>query len=290
MAEYRCGAMAPSSFNGVFKSPANKPAEYALLGVPFDRASSFRAGAHLGPRVIRDMAESLNPCTERGVDLSALNAVDRGDLALSRDAEEAHGQIEDAITDVLKDGAVPIVLGGDHSITVPCFQAALARYLDVRLLYLDAHADLYEDFQGDRHSHACVAARILELDGMTGDRITQAGLRAWTPEQLELAEKHEVQTFSVWEMDRFEYETTKPVYLSLDIDVLDPAFAPGVGNPVPGGLSSRQLTDLIQALDVEIVGMDLVEVSPLLDRSNVTSVAAARMVLEMLGAVAKRPE
>ena len=280
--------MAPASFSGVFRPPTGEPADYALLGVPFDRGSSFRAGAHLGPQAIREMAESLSPGTERGRDLSHLNAVDRGDLEISRNAQEAREQVEDALSDTLNDGAVPIVLGGDHGITVPCFQAVLTRYPDVRLLYLDAHPDLYGEFQGDPYSHACVASRILEIEGMTGDRITQAGLRAWTPEQREMADRHGIQTFSMWEMDRFECETTKPVYLSLDIDVLDPAFAPAVGNPVPGGLSSRRLIELIQALDVEIVGMDLVEVNPLLDRANVTSAAAARLVLEALGVMAER--
>ncbi len=278
--------MASASFSSIFEPATDGSAPYVLIGVPFDRASSFRAGAHHGPRVIREMAESLNPCTERGVQLCHLNAVDHGDLALARDAGQAHRQIENAVAGILDGHAVPVVLGGDHSITVPCFQALLKRYPDVRLLYMDAHPDLYENFQGDRHSHACVAARVLEIEGMSGDRITQAGLRAWTPEQLETAAAHEIQTFSAWEMDRFAYETSKPVYLSLDMDVLDPAFAPGVGNPVPGGLSSRQLIDLIQRLDIEIVGMDLVEVNPLLDRSNATSVAAARLVLEALGVMA----
>jgi len=280
--------MASASFSGIFKSPTDEPAEYALIGVPYDRASSFRAGAHLGPLAIREMAESLSPCTERGVDLSPLNAVDRGDLELARDAGVARGQIEEAIADILEPGAVPIALGGDHSITVPCFQAVLKRYPNVQLLYLDAHPDLYDEFQGDRGSHACVVARILEMAGMSGDRITQAGLRTWTPEQLEGAAKHEIRTFSMPEMDRFHFQTSAPVYFSLDIDVLDPAFAPGVGNPVPGGLTSRHLIELIQGLGADIVAMDLVEVNPLLDRSNVTSAAAARLVLEALGVMTEK--
>lgn len=278
--------MIAASFCGIFRSSTDGPADYALIGVPDDRASSFRAGSHLGPRAIREMADSLNSCTEQGVDLSPLNAVDHGDLTLDRNPAAAWIQIETALGEYLDEGTIPLVLGGDHSITVPCFRAFLKRYPDVRLLYLDAHPDLYEDFQGDPSSHACVVARILDMDGMSGDRITQAGIRAWAPGQLEMADEHEIQTFSMWEMDRFEYETPKPVYLSLDIDVLDPACAPGVGNPVPGGLSSRQLIELVQALDVEVVGMDLVEVNPLLDRSNVTSVAAARLVLEALGVMA----
>ncbi|MFB6285499.1 MAG: agmatinase [Candidatus Bipolaricaulia bacterium] len=279
--------MASASFNGVFGPSTDEPGAHALIGIPQDRASSFRAGAHLGPAAIREMAASLNPCTERGTDLARLNAVDQGDLSLSRDADSTRSQIASTVARAMNDGTMPIVLGGDHSVTVPSFNAALERYPDVQMLYLDAHPDLYTEFGGDPFSHACVVARILDMDGMTGDRITQAGVRAWTPEQREIADQHGIKTFSVGEIAPFRYETSKPVYLSLDIDVLDPAFAPGVGNPVPGGLSSRALIDLVQGLDVHIVGMDLVEVNPLLDRANVTSVAGARLVLEALGTMAQ---
>lgn len=279
--------MASASFNGVFGPSTKEPGAYALIGIPEDRASSFRAGAHLGPEAIRGMAASLNPCTERGTDLARLDAVDQGDLSLSRDADSTRPQIGSTVGRAMDEGTVPIVLGGDHSVTVPSFNAALGRYPDVRMLYLDAHPDLYAEFEGDPFSHACVVARILDMDGMAGDRITQAGVRAWTPDQLETAEKHGIQTLPMGEMEGFVYETPKPVYLSLDIDVLDPAFAPGVGNPVPGGLSSRALISLIQSLDANVVGMDLVEVNPLLDRANVTSVAAARLVLEALGNMAQ---
>ena len=231
------------------------------------------------------MAASLSPCTERGESLTGLRAVDAGDLILSSNAPEAWARIEDAVGRVVERGAVPFVLGGDHAITVPAFRAVWERRPDVRFLVLDAHPDLYDDYDGDRHSHACVTYRLLELDGFGGERVTQVGIRASNPRQKAAAEAAGVKTVPAWEVDRFIYSEPGPVYLSVDIDVLDPAFAPGCGNPVPGGLSTRQLLDLIHRLDVEILAVDLVEVNPLLDPAGITALAAVRVVTEILGSI-----
>ncbi len=258
-------------------------ADYVLLGAPHDAGSSYRPGARLGPPAIREMATSLSPCTERGEDLSGLAAVDAGDLALLGGAPRVYERIEEAVGRIVDSNAVPIVLGGDHAITVPVFSAVQKRRPDVHLLYLDAHPDLYPEYDGDPYAHGCVAHRILQLDGFEGDRITQVGIRASNPMQIAAAEAAGIRTVHAWEVDDFTYEAPGPVYISFDIDVLDPAHAPGCGNPVPAGLSTRQLLRLIQSLDVEIVGFDVVEVNPLLDTSGITALAAVRVVTETLG-------
>jgi len=271
------------SFSGIFKSREEVPhPRYVLLGAPYDGSSSFRPGARFAPPKIREMAESLNACTERGLDLSGVPAVDEGDLTLDTDREAALAQIESAVGRVLEEGAVPLLLGGDHAVTVPAFRAALRRHPNLKLLYLDAHPDLYPDFEGDLLSHACVVSRILELEGMSGARITQVGIRALTPQQGEVAQKEVIHIVPAWEFANFRYEAEGPVYLSLDIDVLDPAYAPGCGNPVPGGPSTRQLLALLQNVKSRIVAFDVVEVNPMLDTSGITALAAARIVIEML--------
>jgi len=190
---------------------------------------------------------------------------------------------------VLEEGAVPLLLGGDHAVTVPAFRAALHKYPDLKLLYLDAHPDLYPDFEGDLLSHACVVSRILELEGMSGERITQVGIRAPTPQQDEIAQRERLRIIPAWEFANFRYEAEGPVYLSLDIDVLDPAYAPGCGNPVPGRPSTRQLLALLQNVKSQIVAFDVMEVNPLLDPAGITALAAARIVIEMLGVLLDYP-
>lgn len=277
----------PDAFSGVFKLALDGIAQFALLGLPYDAGSSYRPGARLAPQAIRALSSSLNACTEDGLDLSQLRASDRGDLALSNRVHPAFSAIETALGTVLEAGTVPLVLGGDHSVTFPCFKATLARHPGLRLLYLDAHPDLYDRYDGDPSSHACVVRRVLELDGMEGKRITQVGIRATTPEQRACARQHGIRTVPAWEVERFVYASDDPVYLSFDIDVLDPAFAPGCGNPVPGGLSSRQALSLIQTLKIPVVALDVVEVNPLLDPSGITALAAARVVVELLGSIVR---
>lgn len=242
----------------------------------------------MGPKAIRELAISLNTCTERGLDLIDVDAVDCGDLALSNRVKQAFANIESNVSKIIESGSVAIVLGGDHSITMPCFEAALKHHPNLRLLYFDAHPDLYPDYEGDPYSHACSTYHILNLEGMRGDRVTQVGIRASTPSQQEVAGKSEIQTIPAWEVDGFVYQSNDPVYLSFDIDVLDPAYAPGCGNPVPGGISSRQAFNLIQSIRAPIVAMDVVEVNPLLDLHGITALAAARVVVECLGVMAPR--
>jgi len=237
----------------------------------------------MGPNAIRELAVSLNTCTERGVELVGLDAMDCGNLSISNRVKQAFSEIESNVSNFIKSKSIPIVLGGDHSITMPCFKAALKHYPNLRLLYFDAHPDLYPDYDGDPYSHACSTYHIANLDGMSGDRITQVGIRASTPAQQALAKQSGIETIYAWEVEGFSYRNNDPVYLSFDIDVLDPAHAPGCGNPVPGGISSRQAFEMIQSIRAPIVAMDLVEVNPLLDPQGITALAAARVIIECLG-------
>ncbi len=274
------------SFSGIFTDEAEAP-RFALLGAPHDAGSTFRPGARLAPQAIRNMASSLSAANEHGVDLAGLG-VDLGDLELAVTPEIAWASIEEAVGGVLDRGAVPIVLGGDHAVTVPAFTAVRKRRGDVHFLCFDAHPDLYPEYDGDRYSHACVTRRILELDGMEGRHVTQVGIRASNPMQRAVAEEAGIRSVPAWDSDLFYFEGEGPVYVSVDVDVLDPAYAPGCGNPVPGGLMTRELLADLQALDVEIAGFDVVEVNPLLDPAGITAVAAVRVVTELLGAIVHR--
>ncbi len=277
------------SFSGIFAHQLDTPADFVLLGVPYDAGSSYRPGARLGPRQIRELATSLGPTTERGTDLSKLAARDAGDLALETRIERAEATIEAAVGEIVRGGSVPILLGGDHGITVPAFRAVHAHHPDARFLVLDAHPDLYPDYLGDPFAHGCVSHRIAELPGMHG-RITQVGIRATNPIQQTAAAAAGVRTVGAWELESFDPGAEKgPVYLSIDIDVLDPAHAPGCGNPVPGGLPTRALINLINGLrGVEIAAVDVVEVNPLIDPTGITALAAVRVVTEILGVMASR--
>jgi agmatinase len=270
------------SFCGIFKPDLSKRAQFVLIGAPYDSGSSYRPGARLAPHQIREFSESLSSCTERGDDLIDLPARDAGDLILNNQAEDSFTKIETVVGEIFDTKAVPIILGGDHCITLPCFKAALEHHKNLKLLYLDAHPDLYPSFHGDPYSHACVAARILELEGVSGESITQVGIRSTSADQLKVQKESGVKTIQAWEIESFVDKGDGPIYLSLDIDVLDPAFAPGSGNPVPGGMSTRDLITLIHKIRSQIVGMDVVEVNPMLDSSGITALAAVRVIMEAL--------
>ena len=286
---FEAGTGQTDSFCGIFR-PANalERPRIALFGAPWDAASSFRPGARLGPRQIRDMARSLSATSERGDDLTGLDAVDWGDLVLPTEVRRAEAMIAVAAARAHEHGVMPIVLGGDHAITVPAFKAALDHHPGLSLLVLDAHPDLYPTFDDDPFSHATVSHRIAHLPGMSGDRITHVGIRATNPNQKRVAQALGITTVPISHAADFTCRMDSPLYVSIDIDVLDPACAPGCGNPVPGGLTSRQLFDLIHRIAPKIVGFDVVEVNPLLDTHGITALAAVRVVTEMLDNIRRR--
>jgi agmatinase len=183
---------------------------------------------------------------------------------------------------VLESGGRPITLGGDHSITYPVLRAVRRHHQRLSVLHVDAHPDLYEEFEGDRFSHACPFARALE-DGLL-DELVQVGIRATTGSQRAQAERYGVRVIDMdaWVAGRRPV-LAHPVYLSIDLDGLDPAFAPGVSHPEPGGLSVRDLVTMLHGLEVSIVGADVVELNPALDPLSLTAVVAAKIVKEIAG-------
>lgn len=255
-----------------------------LIGLPYDASSSFLRGSAAAPPLIRTALWSPagNTFTELGTDLAELP--DAGDLALSDAPAEAREQIEAGIGAVLANGFHPIALGGDHSITYPILRAIATQHPALTILHVDAHGDLYDAFEGDRYSHACPFARILEE--RLAARLVQVGIRTLTPHQREQIARYDVDCI---EMRHFAAGARPavdgPVYVSIDLDGLDPAFAPGVSHREPGGLSVRDVITMIHQLTGPIVGADVVEFNPDADLGGVTASVAAKIVREIAGAM-----
>ncbi len=268
---------------------SNRP---VLVGIPWDASSSFQRGAAGAPGRIREAlwSPSTNTSTELGISIEPESLGDAGDLTLSADGAEARGAIEVAITGLLDRGDVPVSLGGDHSITYPVLRA-FRRMGPLTILHIDAHGDLYDRFplpepgdsvsSGDRYSHACPFARIME-DGLCG-RLVQVGIRTMTPHLLAQAARFGVEVYGPDACAAAPVEALEgPLYVSLDLDGLDPAFAPGVSHPEPGGLSVRDVIRLLHRVRAHIVGADLVEYNPLNDVRDLTARVAAKLLKELL--------
>lgn len=257
-----------------------------LLGCPWDASSSFQRGAAEAPPRIREAlrSPSSNAFNERGDDVSDPAVLsDGGDVALPEDPALARERIEEAAGRILAAGAKPLVLGGDHSITYPVLRAFRGGAAPA-VLHFDAHGDLYDEFEGDRYSHACPFARAME-DGLAV-RLIQVGLRTLTPHQRAQAAKFDVEMFEAgrWrEAIGIVAGLRGPVYVSLDIDVLEPMLAPGISHPEPGGLTVRDVLDVLAALDTEVIGADVVEYNPRNDVRDLTARVAAKFVKELAG-------
>jgi agmatinase len=253
-----------------------------LIGIPYDASSSFLRGSAAAPPLIRQAINSPagNRLTELGADLARLD--DAGDLALSDDAGAARAMIQSAIEQLVSRDAAPICLGGDHSITYPIMRAIADHHDPVTILHIDAHGDVYDEFDGDRFSHACPFARIMEE--RLCRRLVQVGIRTLTPHQREQIKRFGIECI---EMPHFaggaRPRVDGPVYLSIDLDGLDPAFAPGVSHREPGGLTTRDVLTMIHGLGASIVGADVVEFNPSQDPSGVTAGVAAKIAREIAG-------
>ena len=253
-----------------------------LVGIPYDASSSFLRGSAAAPPLIRSALHSPagNKYTEHGADLTQL--ADAGDLTISENAANARVEIQAGIELSLSNGFSPIALGGDHSITYPIMRAIARRHSGVTILHIDAHGDLYDEFEGDRFSHACPFARIMEEKLCA--RLVQVGIRTLTPHQREQIKRFGVDTI---EMQHFaggaRPGVSGPVYVSIDLDGIDPAFAPGVSHREPGGLSVRDVLAMIHGLEGPIVGADIVEYNPAQDLAGVTASVAAKIAREIAG-------
>ena len=252
-----------------------------LLGCPWDASSSFLRGAAAAPPLIRRALESpsSNSWTESLRDLAADGGLaDAGDLDLSH--EDPRGVIERGARAVIADGGRPLSLGGDHSISYPLLRAVRSVHTRLTVLHIDAHADLYDEFEGDRYSHACPFARVME-EGLA-DRLVQVGIRTLNQHQRAQADRFGVEIIDMraWAAGA-RPNVSGPVYLSLDLDALDPAFAPGVSHWEPGGLSVREVITVIQGLGGSLIGADVVEYNPVQDPTGVTAFVAAKLVKEI---------
>jgi len=261
-----------------------------LIGIPFDANSSFLKGAAYAPARIRlvEQEGSANTFAENGLEIKK-NIVyqDCGDLEFeTTNAEKAFQNIAQNIASFLESGSKVLSLGGDHSISFPIISAFAKQYKNLNILHLDAHADLYDNFDDNPYSHASPFARIIEK-GLVNS-LTQVGIRTFNTHQKEQAEKYKVR---VVEMKDFNYDFLEkleaPLYISLDLDVLDPAFAPGVSHHEPGGMSNRQLIEIIQHIPVEIVGADIVEYNPIRDVHNMTAMVAYKLMKELMAKMAR---
>lgn len=260
-----------------------KPGMVAVVGVPSDENSTFMRGAALAPSRIREAlhSDATNLCAENGLDLGAESRwQDLGDLELA-DGTASLEQIETAIGRLLERDVYVVALGGDHAITYPILKAYGARYQNLNILHFDAHPDLYDEYEGNRHSHACPFARIMEED--LAACLVQVGIRTMNPHQCAQAERFGVQVIDMrqWQAG-LRPDFDGPLYVSLDMDVLDPAFAPGTSHHEPGGLSTREVLGLIQGLNVPLVGADIVEFNPRRDPVGITAMAAAKFLKEIV--------
>ena len=259
----------------------------SLLGAPWDASSSYLRGAAAAPALIRRAlwSDSSNACNERGDNLAAEGVLeDRGDVPLPEEPAAARDTIESAVRDVLQGGQRPLVLGGDHSITYPVLRAFRARTEPPTVLHLDAHADLYDHYEGDRFSHACPFARVMEE--RLASRLIQVGIRTLNAHQRSQASKFGVEVLGAerWsDVIPLLGRVRGSLYVSLDLDVLDPAFAPGISHPEPGGLSVRDVLAVLAAIKTPVVGADVVEYNPQHDIRDLTARVAAKFVKELVG-------
>jgi agmatinase len=286
--------------------------EAIVLGIPYEAGCSWKRGTALAPSRIRELASIVPPFTERGGLIPWQRVLDLGNLPLPDldrlSADEAFIRLEESLQDflapfipMLSSGTRLFTLGGDHSITSALF-SWLNRIMDrppVKLLYLDAHPDLCDEFQNARHSHACVFARVLDRTGLSPSGILGIGIRSYEASEIAFHDINPHTWIAAADLDGMTAEHVDamvrdflgqdPFYLSVDIDVLDPAAAPGTGVLEPGGLTTRQLLRILEPTiqSHSLVGFDLVEVSPPLDEGDRTSLTALKILGEALGALRK---
>jgi agmatinase len=293
--------MDPNSTHGLWADlyhPDLSPAEtdFTIIGIPYDGAASARKGAALGPERIRFWSTHMTPFSEDRTRLKDIRVCDLGNIEVTdqiKDFEQVYKKVA-ALPNI------PILLGGDHSITISIFQAQRERFANKRLgiLWVDAHPDLCDEFTGSKFSHACVLRRGLEF-GIQPQDVCLVGLRSWEDQEINLVENGGLNIYSAADvaergMKAIAKEVHRilsncdAVHISLDIDCLDPAFAPGTGIPDSGGLTSRELITLIKSLQgLPLVGLDVVEVSPPLDPSEATVFAALKVIFEFMALIAR---
>ena len=253
-----------------------------IIGVPWDEKSSFMRGCAEAPHKIWDAfgCESSNTCAENGLDLGKLTDFSfQGNMQLSS-GNAVMTEISDQASQIAAAGVRPLFLGGDHAITYPLVKGITDTYQDLNILHFDAHPDLYDEFEGHRYFHGSPFARIME-SGLA-KRLVSVGIRTMNPHQKEQAQRYGVEILDMISFDsRKAISFNGPVYLSIDLDVLDPAFAPGISHHEPGGLTTRELIRAVQTFTGTLVAADIVEYNPHRDIQNVTAMVAAKLMKEV---------
>lgn len=249
-----------------------------LQGFPYDEKSSFLKGSSQAPPLIREFmrSDSTNTFAENRIDINHIPLIDKGDFSI-RD----YFEIEAITLKHLNADTRILSLGGDHSITYPIIKAINKQYGQVSILHIDAHADLYDTLDGDKYSHACPFARIMEA--RLANQLVQLGIRTLTDHQRAQAERFGVE---VYEMNAFDHnfipDLKHPVYVSIDLDGIDPAFAPGVSHHEPGGLTTREVLNILHRIKNPVIGADVVEYNPKRDVQGITGALAAKLTKELL--------
>ena len=260
----------------------------SIIGVPTDINSSFISGASKAPSIIKNQFNSnaTNKFSENGCDLETMDKwIELGNLNIENQ-DKVFELISDTIQKELMDNKYCISIGGDHSITYPILSAYNKFFPKINIVHFDAHPDLYENFEDNPFSHASPFARIME--NKLAKSLTQIGIRTMNDHQQKQVTLYGV---NVIHMNQFSTDIqlrfSEPVYISIDLDGLDPAFAPGVSHPEPGGLSTRELIKTISNIDADIVGADIVEYNPDRDVNNITAITAAKLLKELMGKMIK---
>jgi len=277
-------------------------AEIGILGVPFDNATSYRKGAALAPAKIREITPHIAPVTEEGQRLAGLRIRDYGDVSIDLDWKRYFATVQAQAIRVLQH-PFAVFLGGDHSVTIP-LSAAFSEAVSGRfgVVHIDAHVDLADEFEGHRWSHACTARRVLERSNVKPEHLAFVGIRSFMDDELAFLKAHpEIGIHTARDVACYGAETiaeqvivqlqdVDAVYVTLDIDALDPAYAPGTGTPEAGGLSTRELLELLRGIfaGLPVRALDVVEVAPSLDCADITSFAAAKAIYEIFGWVKAR--
>jgi agmatinase len=280
------------SFSGF--STSIESARYVLIGVPFDHTSTYRAGSRFAPRAIREASFNIETYSLRtGVDIELVPIHDAGDLHVVDDVTETLRRLSSVVGDILSAKKMPVVVGGEHTITLGVVRALPE---SVGVICLDAHGDLRDEYGGGRFSHATVLRRLSEVVGTDGVFIL--GVRALCKEEVDFMKERKIRHMTPWQMRQEGIEKVieridefassfDHIYLTIDTDVLDPAFAPGVANPEFDGIDPQELIQIVSAVArQDMIGFDLVEVCPGYD-SGVTAVAASRIIFETIAEVEK---
>ena len=268
-------------------------AKYVICGVPFDNTSCFRRGSKDAPQEMRNNSynfEKYNSFFD--IDLQDISIHDAGDLDVADNVDDTLEIISSRARKYVIDGKIPIMLGGEHSLTMPFVKACKERYDDLGFVVLDAHMDMRDEYEGKKNSHACISRHVFE--DVTKDYVS-IGIRSGTRDEYEYVRENDIKVFSSEDVFSMGIEAVTheirerisgPVYLSIDMDAIDPAYAPALGTPEPYGMTPREVRDVIACLAPQIVGFDLVEIAPAYD-SGGTALLGAKLVRDFIAASAK---